>query len=114
MLADAFVILAALLLASVALTQILVPLFRGEPLFRSFRKSYQAERSLRQQLAQTKRALAEMELEKQLAEHQNELLRRRMEQIESFSYFSGLPETTGGPVVKRSEALERKTPKKES
>jgi len=113
MLADAFVILAALLLASLALTQILVPLFRGEPLLRSFRKSYQAERSLRQQLAQTKRALAEMELEKQLAEHQNELLRRRMEQIESFS-FADLPETTGGPVVKRSEALERKTPKKES
>ena len=85
MLADAFIILTALMLASVALTQVLVPLFRGEPLFPSFRKSYQAEKLLRQQLADTKRELAKLELQKQLAEHQNELLRKRMEQIESFA-----------------------------
>jgi hypothetical protein len=90
MLADAFVILTALLLASAALTQILVPLFRGEPLFRSFRRSYQREQLLRQQLEQAKRDLAELELEKQVAEHHNELLRRRMEQIESFSGFDSL------------------------
>lgn len=91
MLADAFVILAALLVASVALTQVLVPLLRGEPLFRSFRKSYQGERLLRQQLAQAKRDLARLELEKQLALHQNELFRRRMDQIESLSELDSLP-----------------------
>jgi hypothetical protein len=85
MLADAFVVITALVLASVALTQILVPLFRNEPLFRSFRKSYQREKWLRQQLEETQRRLAEMELEKQLTEHQDELLRRRLEQIESYS-----------------------------
>jgi hypothetical protein len=85
MLADAFVILVALMLASATLTQVLVPLFRGEPLFPSFRKSYQAEKLLRQQLADTKRELARLELQKLLAEHQNEVLHKRMEQIESFS-----------------------------
>ena len=85
MLADAFVVITALLLASVALTQILIPLFRNEPLFCSFRKSYQREKWLRQQLEETKRRLAETELEKQLTEHRDELLRRRLEQIESYS-----------------------------
>ena len=105
MLADAFVVITALLLASVALTQILIPLFRNEPLFRSFRKSYQREKWLRQQLEETQRRLAEMELEKQLAEHQDELLRRRLEQIESYSSLdSELGSRSGRPT---------KVPKKE-
>jgi len=105
MLADAFVVITALVLASVALTQILIPLFRNEPLFRSFRKSYQREKWLRQQLEETQRRLAEMELEKQLAEHQDELLRRRLEQIESYSSLdSELGSHSGRPT---------KVPKKE-
>ena len=105
MLADAFVVITALVLASVALTQILIPLFRGEPLFRSFRKSYQREKWLRQQLEETQRRLAETELEKQLAEHRDELLRRRLEQIESYS---SLDSEQG-----RSATCPTKVPKKE-
>ena len=100
MLADAFVVITALVLASVALTQILIPLFRNEPLFRSFRKSYQREKWLRQQLEETQRRLAEMELEKQLAEHQDELLRRRLEQIESYSSLDSELGSRSGPPTK--------------
>ena len=112
MLADAFVVITALLLASVALTQILIPLFRNEPLFCSFRKSYQREKWLRQQLEETKRRLAEMELEKQLAEHQDELLRRRLQQIEQIESYSSL---TSGPqdVAERKVNRSIQVPKKE-
>src|SRR5258708_2486574 len=85
MLADAFVILVSLMLGAVALTQILIPLIRNEPLFISFRKSYQREKWLKQQLEETKRRLAELELEKQLAEQNNELIRRQIEQMEAYS-----------------------------
>jgi cytochrome c-type biogenesis protein CcmH/NrfG len=108
MLADAFVILAALLLASAALTQVLIPLFRGEPLFRSVRKSYQRERCLRQQLEQAKRDLARLELEKELAEHHNELLRRRMEQIDSYPGFISTAVKTDDQVVNRSNDTSEK------
>jgi hypothetical protein len=109
MLADAFVILAALLIASVAVTQVFIPLFRGEPLFPSFRKSYQREQQLKQQLEQTKRELAQLELEKQLVDHKNELFRRRMEQIDSYANFDCAPMKTDAPEVSRS----RKAPEKE-
>ena len=91
MLADAFVILVSLLLGAVALTQVLVPLIRNEPLFISFRKSYQREKWLKEQLEDTKRRLTELELEKQLAEQSNELIRRQMEQMESYSSFNSPP-----------------------
>jgi len=109
MLADAFVILTTLLIAAVALTQIFIPLFRGEPLFRSFRKSYQREEKLKQQLLQAKRELAQLELEKQLAEHRNELFRRRMEQIDSYSNFDCAPMKSDAPEVSRR----LKSPEKE-
>ena len=85
MLADAFVILASLLFGAIALTQIIVPLLQNKPLFRSFRKSYQREQWLQQQLEETKRRLAELELEKQLMEQRNELIRRQMEQYSNAS-----------------------------
>jgi hypothetical protein len=53
---------------AVSATQILAPLIQNKPLFVSFRKSYQREKWLKQQLEETKRRLAELELEKQLAE----------------------------------------------
>jgi hypothetical protein len=84
MLADAFVILGSLLLGAVALTQILIPLIQSKPLFVSFRKSYQREKWLKQQLEETRRRMAELELEKQLADNRNELIRRQMEQMESY------------------------------
>ena len=84
MLADAFVILGSLLLGAVALTQILIPLIQNKPLFVSFRKSYQREKWLKQQLEETKRRMTELELEKQLANERNELIRRQMEQMESY------------------------------
>jgi hypothetical protein len=88
MLADAFVILVSLMLGAVALTQVLIPLIQNKPLFISFRKSYQREKWLKQQLEETKRRMAELELEKQLAEQNNELIRRQMEQMESYSSFT--------------------------
>ena len=115
MLADAFVVITALLLASVALTQILIPLFRNEPLFCSFRKSYQREKWLRQQLEETKRRLAETELEKQLAEHQDELLRRRLEQIEQIEQIESYSSLTSSPqdVDERKVNRSIQVPKKE-
>jgi len=91
MLADGFVILVAVLLVTVALTQIVAPLIQNKPLFGSFRKSHQREKWLKQQLAETQRRLAELELEKQLAQQQHELTRRQMEQMESFSSFDSPP-----------------------
>src|SRR5207245_10708680 len=85
MLADAVVILASLVFGAVALTQIIVPLLQNKPLFRSFRKSYQRELWLQQQLEETKRRLAELELEKQLAEQRNELIQRQTEQYSKYS-----------------------------
>ena len=98
MLADAFVILASLLFGAIALTQIIVPLLQNKPLFRSFRKSYQREQWLQQQLEEIKRRLAELELEKQLAEQRNELVRRQMEQMLSYSSSSSpsMDEGEGG------------------
>ena len=82
MLADAFLILVSLLLGTVALTQILVPLIQNKPLFGSFRASYRKEKWLKQQLEETKRRLTELELEKEIAEQRNELIRRQTEQME--------------------------------
>ena len=88
MLADAFVIVISLILVTAVLTQILVPLIQNKPLFVSFRKSYQREKWLKQQLEETRRRLAELEIEKQLNEHRNELIRRQMEQMESCTSFT--------------------------
>ena len=88
MLADAFVILTSLILGVVALTQVLVPLIANKPLFPSFRKSYQREKWLKEQLEETRRRLAELELEKQLEEQHKELIRREMEHIESYSSYT--------------------------
>jgi hypothetical protein len=85
MLADALVILVSLMLIAVAITQVLVPLSRNKPLFCSFRKSYQREKWLKQQLEETRRRLAELELEKQLADQQNELIRRQLEHMELYT-----------------------------
>jgi hypothetical protein len=83
MLVDAFVILGSLLVAAVALTQILIPLIQNKPLFASFRKRHQREKYLKEQLEETQRRLAELELEKQLAERRRELVRRQTEELES-------------------------------
>ena len=91
MLADAFLIITSLLLVIVTLTQVVAPLIQNKPLFGSFRKSYQRERWLRQQLEETQRRLAELELEKQLTDRQNELIRRQMEQMESCGGFDSFP-----------------------
>src|SRR5438477_7159311 len=102
MLADAFVILTSLVLAFVTLTQVLVPLVINKPLFPSFRKSYQREKWLKEQLEETRRRLAVLELEKELEEKHKELIRREMENIESHSSFTspsaeeGEPERTRG------------------
>jgi hypothetical protein len=90
MLADAFLIITSLLLVIVTLTQIVAPLIQNKPLFGSFRKSYQRERWLREQLEETQRRLKELELEKQLTERQNELIRRQMEQMESCGDFGSV------------------------
>src|SRR5258708_31473895 len=105
MLADAFVILASLLFGAIALTQIIVPLLQNKPLFRSFRKSYQREQWLQQQLEETKRRLAELELEKQLMEQRNELIRRQMEQNSN----SSSPSVDGGEhVIKPCRSISEK------
>ena len=88
MLADAFVILTSLILAVAALTQVLVPLVLNKPLFPSFRKSYQREQWLKEQLEETRRRMAELELEKQLDEQHKELIRRQMEHIESYGSYT--------------------------
>ena len=102
MLADAFVIVASLVLVTVVLTQILVPLILNKPLFVSFRKTYQREKNLRQQLEETRRRLAELELEKQLTEHRNELIRRQMEQMESCTSFTSPEREERDPHGRRS------------
>ncbi len=88
MLADAFVILTSLILGVIALTQVLAPLISNKPLFPSFRKSYQREKWLKEQLEETRRRLAELELEKQLEEQRKELIRREMEHIQSYASFT--------------------------
>src|SRR6185369_17759298 len=104
MLADAFVILGSLLLVAVALTQILIPLIQNKPLFLSLRKSYQREKWLKEQLAETRRRMAELELEKQLTEQRNELLRRQMEEIESQCDVTSSPvEDDGGINLRKSD-----------
>ncbi len=85
MLADAFVILVSVMLGVVAVTQVLIPLIQNKPLFSSFRKSYQREKWLKDQLEETQRRLTELELEKQLTEKRNELFRRQMEHMESYT-----------------------------
>src|SRR5215472_10356609 len=95
MLADAFVILTSIILTVVALTQVLVPLVSNKPLFPSFRKSYQREKWLKEQLEETRRRLAELELEKQLDEQHKELIRRQMEHIESYGSYTS-PSTDEG------------------
>ena len=90
MLADAFLIITSLLLVIVTLTQVVAPLIQNKPLFGSFRKSYQRERWLREQLEETQRRLAELELEKQLTDRQNELIRRQMEEMESCGDFGSI------------------------
>jgi len=107
MLADAFVILVSLVLGAVALTQVLIPLIQNKPLFISFRKSYQREKWLKQQLEETKRRLTELELEKQLAEHSDELIRRQMEQMESFGSFTS-PSEEDEPGVNRPRDISEK------
>ena len=109
MLADAFVILTSLILGLVALTQVLVPLVTNKPLFPSFRKSYQREKWLKDQLEETRRRLAELELEKQLEEQHKELIRRQMEHIESYSSYTSPSVNEGQPGPIRS----KETPEKE-
>jgi len=108
MLADAFVILVSLLLGAVALTQILIPLIQNEPLFFSLRKSYQREKWLKRQLAETNRRLAELELEKQLSKQRNELIQRQTEHLESYTIFDSPPADGDGPgVSRRNETSEK-------
>ncbi|HTS30136.1 MAG TPA: hypothetical protein VMH81_29895 [Bryobacteraceae bacterium] len=108
MLADAFVILVSILFCAVALTQILIPLIQNKPLFISFRRNYQREKWLKQQLDETKRRMAEMELEKQLTEHQNELFRRQMEQMESLGGLASPPVEEGERDVNRRKDISEK------
>jgi len=107
MLADAFVILTSVILAVIALTQVLVPLVTNKPLFPSFRKSYQREKWLKEQLEETRRRLAELELEKQLAEQQKELIRREMEHIESYSAYTSPSADEGELGLRGKEPTEK-------
>jgi hypothetical protein len=92
----------SLVLITGVLTQIVVPLILNKPLFASFRKSYQRENYLRQQLDETRRRLAELELERQLNEHRNELIRRQMEQMESCTSFTNPEREERDPHGRRS------------
>ncbi len=103
MLADAFVILTSVILAVAALTQVLIPLIANKPLFPSLRKSYQREKWLNEQLEETRRRLAELELEKQLAEEQKELIRRQMEHIESYDAYTSPSADEGDHGVSRGK-----------
>jgi hypothetical protein len=108
MLADGFLILTSLLLVALVVTQVLAPLIQNKPLFASFRKSYQREKWLKQQLEETKRRLAELELEKELAEHRNELIRRQMEQMESSTSFASTAAETGEAGPNRPKDISQK------
>ena len=109
MLADAFVILVSLMLGAVALTQVLVPLI---PLTNHcsshWRKSYQRKKWVKKQLEETKRRLTKLELEKQLAEQSNELIRRQMEQMESCSSLASPPVEEDEPGVDRRRDISEK------
>ena len=106
MLADAFFILGALLLIALAFTQVFVPLLLDKPLFGSFRKSCQREKWLKQQLAETQRRLAELELEKQLTDQHNELIRRQIERMESYTSLPAAPvvEDPGGQDRRKNDS----------
>jgi len=107
MLVDAFVILGSLLVAAVALTQILIPLIQNKPLFVSFRRSHQREKYLKEQLEETQRRLAELELEKQLAERRSELIRRQTEELESLCDLTSPSRETEGGVSPHKESSEK-------
>ena len=108
MLADALVILVSLMLIAIAITQVLVPLSQNKPLSCSFRKSYQREKWLKEQLEETRRRLAELELEKQLDDQHKELIRRQMEHIESYGSYTS-PSTDEGQDgrIRGKEASEK-------